>query len=326
MATYSITEEQKQYLATFRCERLRDNDDNQTLIQFFRNNEGSGLVTKLRRAAWNEDKLGSTAYYVVKNAEDEIVLFFSLKCGVLFDPNHVKDHMEIFGGDDYGKVWDAILRPEEAALPALQAIRHQDPANVLLRYETEEDAASMKVLVDNLTLPRVLALYHRIANDVDFMKRTKVEKKFEPNPNIIRVPETFSAVEIVEFCKDEITSSCWNKKLMGGRSMAVTLFWHFVAQKILDINELIGSEYVFLFAADYGLQPFQKGIGKLIRFYRDLHFDYSVDLGTAKPVYDYQCQFLCQRLIATGSQPGLDTYQKEFFDAFNEDPKARDYT
>ena len=85
--TYPITEAQIAVLKTFTCQRLTDDDMNLHKIQNFLSYRGPGLVTALRTHGWMADKSGTTAYYVVKNPQGRIMLFFSLKCGVLFDPD-----------------------------------------------------------------------------------------------------------------------------------------------------------------------------------------------------------------------------------------------
>lgn len=324
--TYSITDAQKAYLSTFRCERLKADPENRNRIRTFENDKGGGLVHKLKMLAWKEDNAGSTAYYLIKDKEGEIVMFFSLKCGVLFDPNHIRNHMELFGGNDYGKMWDAILTEEEAAMPELRQVRDIHPANVLIRAMSDIEFEALELVGDALKYRRLLEVQRTLKGMLATYSNTKREKRIEHNQNIIRVPESFSAIELVEFCANKNTDFCWDEDLMAKRSMGVTMFWSFIVPKMLQINELIGSEYVFLFAADYALSPFSEKTGKLIQLYRDLHFDYTNDLGTAKPEYDFSCQFMCQRLRDVQGTYGLEHYMEEFFDHFNDDPNARDYT
>ena len=94
--TYPITEQQKEVLSRFKCERLKNDRNNLIDIQFFVSEQGDGLVTNLKNNGWKEDEKGSTAYYVIKNPDGEIVMFFSLKCGVLFDPDYAAEYMERF--------------------------------------------------------------------------------------------------------------------------------------------------------------------------------------------------------------------------------------
>lgn len=333
--TYPITDEQRAYLDSFRCERLTADDSNRDKIRYFQNRKGSGLVNKLKYLAWAEDAIGSTAYYVIKDAFDEIVMFFSLKCGVLFDPHYIANNMALFSGHDYGKMWDAILKPEEAALPALQQLRDLNPANVLLHATTDIEIEALELLGDTLKYQRLIKVREKLEAGLNTYSGTKREKRIERNPNIIRVPESFSAIELVEFCANTNADFEWDEELMAQQSFGATMFWGVIVPKMLQINGLIGSEYVFLFAADHDLSPFdanevvQDGEKlRLIQYYQGLHFEYSSELGTAKPYYDFSCQFMCQRLKSTKGPKGvlgMDYYMEEFFENFNEDPDARDY-
>ena len=82
-----ITDEQKKILENFSCERLSSNPENRSLIKSFVSEKGSLLVDYLHNLAWDEDVECKTAYYLVKSPKNEIALFFSLKCGALFDPS-----------------------------------------------------------------------------------------------------------------------------------------------------------------------------------------------------------------------------------------------
>ena len=81
-----ITERQIQILDQFSCERLSSNPDNLELIKSFYSKRGSGLVDYLKDRGPQEDASGETAFYLVKNRIGEPCMFFSLKCGALFEP------------------------------------------------------------------------------------------------------------------------------------------------------------------------------------------------------------------------------------------------
>lgn len=80
-----ITEQQLQTLRSLRCERLSCNEINLRLIDQFFNSEGEGLVNTLQNEAYSEDEDNLTAYYLVKHENGDILFFFSLKCGLLYD-------------------------------------------------------------------------------------------------------------------------------------------------------------------------------------------------------------------------------------------------
>jgi hypothetical protein len=114
--------------------------------------------------------------------------------------------------------------------------------------------------------------------------------------------------------------------------MGETLFWHFIVPKMLEINTLIGCEFVYLFAADPTVN------GSLTNYYREkLHFNTMTHLGTIKPSYDLNCFFMGNRLRSlTGPANfvrsrrrsddlwGLDHYMQDYFEHFNLDLSADD--
>lgn len=93
-----ITREQNKVLDSFRCERLSENAVNESLIETFTSKRGDSLVSYFKSFGLQEDRTGKTTYYVIKNMENEVMMFFSLKCGALFDPlldeNEVKQDFQ----------------------------------------------------------------------------------------------------------------------------------------------------------------------------------------------------------------------------------------
>lgn len=337
--TYPITAEQKRFLESFRCERLKADPTNRWLIQDFYHPDGEGLVNKIKRFAWDEDHLGKTAYYVIKNANGQIVMVFSLKCGTLFNPNAVAEWAKKYDNKTAREIWDEVLDPDEMRRIELSGLLDQNLPQMLKAVD-EGDPLSM------LNLRRLRTAlgpqrYRKVILDVGNYLRVLDDKRTEPNQNIVLVPESFPAIELVEFCSNFETKDCWNKKLMGGNRMGETLFWWFIAPTMLQIGDAIGCEYVFLFAANNPEKDRMKAArdpeqekkekNSLVSYYARLHFHNDPTLGTAKPDYDYQCQFLCQRLRVSEDfeDPGMDSRQKHFFWSFNkdtrEDPGAFDY-
>lgn len=304
--TYPITAAQKAILDSFTCERLTADRRNLDEIQYFYSERGEGLVNSLLRQGWKSDLRGSTAYYVIKNPDGEIVMFFSLKCGVLFDPDYVIEYMEkfkeAFADDRLLKDWQHYLEGDEAA------------ARYFQRLYTTMGEDKFFDLLESL--------------------RIKSDKKHEPNKKIIRVSEARSAIELVEFCTNDDTKDCWARCGMGPqRKLGETMFWWFIVPKMLEINSLIGCEFVYLFAADETVN------GKLSNYYREaLHFNNITHLGTIKPSYDFSCFFMGNRLRTIHRTPralrglgadedlwGLDHYQRAYFENFNLNPAADDF-
>ena len=76
----------------FKCERLRENNVNHSLISGFSSIDNPNLSRYFKTYGWMQDTDGQRAYYLVKDG-DKIVLYFSLQCGTL-----VKCHQKILSG------------------------------------------------------------------------------------------------------------------------------------------------------------------------------------------------------------------------------------
>lgn len=80
-----ITEEQKRILDSFTCERLSSNPDNLRGVENFCNLRNGSLEHTLKDTAYAEDEANHIAYYLIKDADGNILFYFSLKCGMLYD-------------------------------------------------------------------------------------------------------------------------------------------------------------------------------------------------------------------------------------------------
>lgn len=80
-----ITKEQIALIDSLHCERLSANEKNLRLIDSFYSTRNNNVAEALLNEAYQEDESGVVAYYVVKDAYDNVLFFFSLKCGLLFD-------------------------------------------------------------------------------------------------------------------------------------------------------------------------------------------------------------------------------------------------
>ena len=310
--TYPITEAQIDVLNSFTCERLTDDPMNLHKIQNFLSYRGPGLVNALRNFGWEADRSGTTAYYVIKNRAGQIVMFFSLKCGSLFDPGYVKRFAEEFSEtQQLWNMWNQARRGDEAARQYLVELEGL--------LGKEEFDRRLRNLETDFIVQR--SMYREI----------KADKRNEPSDKIIRVDKAHAAIELVEFCANDRTRSSWeaafNDQLVTRRNtMGKVFFWWFIVPKMIEISRLIGCEYAYLFAAD------DDPDGDLVRYYEDaLHFRKLTHLGTIKPYYDMNCFFMGRRLFSVDEEHldpgeiieddddlnGLDYYRAQFFEHFN---------
>lgn len=80
-----ITSEQLAILESLECQRLSSDINNMYLVESFYNDTNETIAQTLKNEAFGEDGSNCVAYYVVKHPNGQILFFFSLKCGLLFD-------------------------------------------------------------------------------------------------------------------------------------------------------------------------------------------------------------------------------------------------
>lgn len=284
-----ITSEQESILDSFTCERLSSNSINKEVIQNFHNVQNCGLVDYLKEIAWNEDIEGHTAFYLIKNSNGEAVFFFSLKCGALFE------HLDENSLENNVLMLESLQRALTGNIP-------------------KEDMKKAQWIVEKLRTGKPLStdeLLDYIGEKVEYKRYKKEtlaqEKTVERNKHIVRVNNTYSGIELVHFCANDNTKDSWKKHNIQ-HPLGEVVFWKFIFPIIHNIQEIIGCQYAFLFAADLSEE------GSLKNYYRVvLHFEEPDGIGVSKPFYDFCCTFMCQEIKK------LRIYEQQFFDNFNPD-------
>ena len=286
-----ITTEQSNLLESFKCERLSANAENEELIKSFNSRRGSSLVSYFQKFGLSEDEKGTTTYYVIKNQEKDVLMFFSLKCGALFDP--LLDENE-------------VKRDFQRLLILLQAI---DNANGESDGTEEANSILAKYQVgDRISIEDFNDFLHRkVSKKRDFLNQLFGDKEKEENDKIFRVQNTHPGVELVHFCTNDNLKEKWNTYNLR-HPMGETLFWKFIVPKFFDVQKIVGCEYAFLFAADLSED------GTLVNYYDvALKFEKRQDVGTNKPFYDFCCEFMCQEVNQ------MKNIRADFFENFNID-------
>lgn len=276
-----ITEEQQRILDGLRCERLSSDEMNLRLVDTFVNYRNDSIAKVLRNEAYEEDDRGSVAYYVVKSESGEILFFFSLKNGMLYDQHLDEKTIKL--------------------LKQLYEYLEQLNSDVDL---TEEDRQVIESVKEKVRSRKGLtkAELERIPK-----KNAKILEDLEQelNKNITHVGRTYSGVELVHFCSNNANDDLWAGYGLPQARGAV-LFWHFVVPVVLKVRELVGCEYFFLFAADDSKEQ------TLEEYYNTMMgFADEGEMATAKPLYDLSCKFMYQEAET------LATRREEFFNNFN---------
>ena len=278
-----ITEQQLQTLRSLHCERLSCSEGNLRLIDQFFNSKGEGLVNTLQNEAYSEDEDNVTAFYLVKHENGDILFFFSLKCGLLYD--QFFDTRQL-----------ALIKELTKKLDEMMSDESIHPDEMELVMAVREKLRTRKGIT-KADLERLPKRGSTIFEDL--------EK--ELNDNISRVGQTFSGIELSHFCANELTDSLWDSFGFPQKRGSI-IFWQFVVPIVQRIVQLVGCQYLFLFAADVSEDE------KLVNHYiDDMNFRIPDDLATTKPVYDFACKFMCQevKLLESGRQAFLDNFNPD---------------
>ncbi len=277
-----ITEQQRAILDSFSIERLSDSIENFHLVSDFQNSRSDSLTNKIQSEAFEEDELGTVAFYVIKNKDGKIVFYFSLKCGQLYDKLYEKDHVHLI--ENLLEYFDQIEQEETTSESDLDLIE-----------EIRESVRSRKGILKS-DLNKIQKKDNKAVKDL--------EKAF--TGNMQRVGQTFAGVEIVQFClNDKYIEDL--KRHSFFPSFGAIVFWHFLVPKVLEVRKYIGCHYLFLFAADTSEDE------SLIRYYKSLRFTDAGEHGAVIPLYDWTCRFMYQEISS------LEEGQRSFFNDFNRD-------
>lgn len=282
-----ITEEQKRILNSLTCERLSSNPENLRLVEHFYNAKNGSLEHTLKDAAYAEDEENNIAYYLVKHPNGEILFYFSLKCGMLYDSLDEGEQLRQMN-DLYRFLVD--LEKDSAS--------------------TEEDRLTINSILESIRTRKGLVKEElaKISHKKKNQLLEDLEK--ESSDRLKRVGRTFAGIEIVHFCANDACRALWDEYHFKQKLGAV-VFWHFIVPKICEARAIVGCQYLFLFAAD--LTPDEL----LINYYETfLGFRSSTEHGTAIPLYDYACKFMFQEVS------GIETRRDDFYLEFNPDEEC----
>lgn len=276
-----ITEAQKAILERLTCERLSANPDNMRLVDAFFNRRNPSLVQTLQNEAMEEDQEGKVAYYLIKDKDGNILFYFSIKSGTLYD-SHLDANVIKLINTLNAYIHDSLSDPDLSDKQKAELNRFQEKIRShkgITRYDLDR-------------LPK---------------KKTKlfVDLEKELSKDVTHVGKTFSSLELVHFCANNECDDLW-ESLGLPHSIGVVVFWYFIVDILLKTRKLLGIQYLFLFAADLSEND------SLIGYYRDrLDFMRDEERATVKPIYDLSCEFMYQEC------KDIEERRNMFFDNFN---------
>ena len=312
MSDYRMTKEQKAYLESLVCQRISRAEANRQVIEIFQQARKYAGITGALKTGWNIDKQDKVAFYIIKDpADNQPLLFFSLKCGEVHQPlDPAKLDSTLKNALMLLKAANTRCLPPTSSFNLLNLYFHAvknltyvESKETLVVEEWAEEAIEKQLVDGKLTEKAWLNILRRVCRNQSRLDQYSAEMEMEKD-NIIRTKKTFAAVELVHFCAHAPAREKW-KTLNMGQSLGKTLFWHFIEPKIRELRDLVGCEYIYLFAADGDRD------GKLCKLYQELGFDFRDEIFVTKPAYDFCCYFMCQEVRK------LRTRKKEFLKAYN---------
>lgn len=280
-----INPEQESILNRFQCKRVKSIDPRRLHAvtgPLIDETHRSPIIDHFRNAKHLAHEIeGSLASYVITNPEDDILLFFSIRCGELFekvDPEKMRLGYNAWVGFNKLKNVSDLSKKEQKI--ALQAI--EKALNFGLSYEDFQLYADKK-------------------------RGYVVDVSKEPSTSVSRVSEVYSGVELKFFGINDNAKTYW-ASLGLPKKMGETLFWCKIVPKLEEMREVVGCQYMYLFAAD------KDADGHLVTYYRTvLHIDAPTRLSSNKPFFDYNSMFLYQDINE------LTKERDKFLNSFNPD-------
>jgi len=303
-------EEQKKYLfERLQMESLCVSDKNRIDIECFEQaTSGNKIAEYLRSDAWDDDQDRNTKVFLIRDiVTNEIVYYFAINCGIL-----------------YSEIEEIQLTNDEKG-PFERYIEAVRMANRKGLTSTQQEAA------DEEYSDAMIALYNIVKNpdrtsyliNIAEHKASKKEEErdlfsdTEETEHTKNVQETFPAIDIKFLCRNKN----YKPKIHLDFRIGVYIFWEIIVPHLLQVSEMVGCKYIYLFAADnsdrilsnmkepimftpdYDPQAdeeeFEKGeeVLRLVDYYqKELKFEFVTKYKILKPHFERKCFTLVQEV------------------------------
>ncbi len=281
----ALTQEQANLFASFEVRRAREIEPSVLRAMkgpMVNGTEDDNIIDLFVSNKYLQDDLnGYLASFVVLAPNGLPMLFFSLRCGELFE--RVNPAKMLSGS----RFFDEI----KSCMNNSQLSDEQKRNEIMLIAD--------RMQREGLTIDDVMELTSK-------QQSIKADEELEVDKDLNRVSEVHPAIEIKFLGKNTVADSYWKSLgLPVDKKMGETLFWTKVVDAIGQVMSMVGCEYVYLFAAD------NEAEGELVQYYRvRLNFGSNSKMSANKPHFDLQSQFLFQ------SVNDLFSAQKTFMENF----------
>lgn len=280
----ALTEEQKSILYSFKVKRAREIDP--SILQEMRGAIINGEEIRNIIDIFSSDEYlkndieGHLASFVIVSPSGLPMVFFSLRCGELFEKSPT--YKMQLSHAAYLAISTLMSNPSITRAKRDELMSHIKKAKKEgLSIADLEQLSSKKVLM-------------------------KQDELLEVDKDITRVHKVHPAIEIKLFGTNISANSYWKSLgLPEEMKMGETLFWIKIVDKIRQMMDMVGCEFVYLFAAD------NEPEGELVQYYRvRLKFGSDSKMSANKPHFDYMSQFLFQSVkdLFENQQYFLDKY------------------
>lgn len=244
------------------------------------NKKQDGIINSFKDFL-EDDRNGCLASFVVMSPTNVPLVFYSLRCGELFE----KTQIELL--EKICKIHNRI---------------HELANNNYSQKDLDELSSEIKEA--GLSIDDILILDdEKTKKKIEYkIQNFYSDKNIDKNEEINQVSESYPAIELKLFGANysESAKKYWKsldlpiEKVMGiekEMKMGETLFWLKIVKTIEEITKYVGCQYVYLFAAD------KESDGELVQYYKGrLKFESSTNLSANKPSFDWTCQFLYESI------------------------------
>lgn len=256
---------QQEWLDGLICERLSATEANDSLRLDFENERVESLVDFIAGPdTFEKDKGGDIAVYVIKE-RDEIIAFFSLQCGNIFEKVIKDEDMRFY------ELFQAFSKGR---------ITPQDYEE-LMNYQAVHNLSDEKMKLE--------------AEKIELRIREVGAKKsddalFEQSDNVNLVHRIYPAIEVVHFCRNDNYSGHFSS-LFPGQRLGQVLFMRVIVPELRKIRSAIGCKFIYLFAVT------NERDNKLVAHYTD-NYGFRADpgYGVSKALHESGCLFMAQSI------------------------------
>ena len=239
----SISKQKKYLSENLVAEHLRKYESNQEDIkEFLQAQNGDAIAQYLNTRAWNDDSNNDTKVFLIRDKKTrKIAFFYALNCGILYkDLNTIK--MSFVEKECVEKLIKALRQNNTKGL-------NEEEKNAT--YELLSQAYGLfDEKIEDSDRASLLISYAQEQAEIKEEREEAVSQTGD-SEFVKNVQETYPAIDIKFFCKN----ANYQPHIELDFKFGVYVFWEIIVPHILNISELVGCKYVYLFAADRSESP-----------------------------------------------------------------------